>query len=247
MKLKNKTVVMTGGASGIGRATVLKLAAEGARVLLCDINEEGANETIAGASGGLVEFVPVDLADLASVDTCASECLSRTGDKIDILINGAGWDRGIPFKQNTDDFMDKVIAINLAGPIRLTHRIFRAMTENGGGKIVSVASDAGRVGSSGEVVYSAAKGGIIALTKALAREGARYAINANCVCPGPTDTPLFHTNPDRLKEALVKAIPFKRLARPDDIAGAILYFAEPASDYVTGQVMSVSGGLTMVG
>ena len=247
MQFKNKTVVMTGGASGIGRATVLKLAAGGARVLLCDINEDGANETIAAAMDGLVEFVQVDLADLAAVDACASECLARTGDKIDILINGAGWDRGIPFKDNTDDFMDKVIAINLAGPIRLTHRIFKAMTENGGGKIVSVASDAGRVGSSGEVVYSATKGGIIALTKALAREGARYAINVNCVCPGPTDTPLFHLNPDRLKEALIKAIPFRRLAQPDDIADAILYFAGPASDYVTGQVISVSGGLTMAG
>ena len=143
--------------------------------------------------------------------------------------------------------MDKVLAINLAGPIRLTHAIFKAMVETGGGRIISVASDAGRVGSSGEVVYSGAKGGIIGFTKALAREGARYKITVNCVCPGPTDTPLFHANPGRLQEALLKAIPFKRLAKPEDIAGAILYFAGPTSDYVTGQILSVSGGLTMAG
>jgi 2-hydroxycyclohexanecarboxyl-CoA dehydrogenase len=247
MQLKNKTIVMTGGASGIGRATVLKLASEGARVLLCDINEAGAKETASMAKGGVVETVKLDLTDMKSVEACADECLKRAGNKVDILVNAAGWDQGIPFKDNTDDFMDKVIALNLAGPIRLTHRIYRSMCENNAGKIISVASDAGRVGSSGEVVYSAAKGGIIALTKALAREGARYKINVNCVCPGPTDTPLFHTNPDRLKDALLKAIPFKRLAAPDDIANAILYFAGPTSDYVTGQILSVSGGLTMAG
>jgi 2-hydroxycyclohexanecarboxyl-CoA dehydrogenase len=248
MQLKNKTVVMTGGASGIGRATVLMLAAEGARVIVCDINEAGAKETIATAKGGPVEFIKVDLADLASVDACGKEAIKRTGGKIDVLVNGAGWDQGIPFKDNSDAHMDKVLAINLAGPIRLTHRIFKAMIEaGGGGKIVSIASDAGRVGSSGEVVYSGAKGGIIGFTKALAREGARYKITVNCVCPGPTDTPLFHMNPEKLKAALINAIPFRRLADPKDIAGAILYFAGPSSDYVTGQILSVSGGLTMAG
>ena len=252
MLLKNKTVVMTGGASGIGRATVHALAREGARVLLCDINDAGAAETIklaqATGTGGPIEFLKVDLGDLASVEACAKEALARTGNKVDILVNGAGWDRGIPFKDQDNAFMDKVLAINLAGPVRLTHAIFKAMAENGGGgKIVSVASDAGRVGSSGEVVYSAAKAGIIGLTKALAREGARYKITVNCVCPGPTNTPLFDANPEKLREALLKAIPFKRLAEPADIANAILYFAGPTSDYVTGQILSVSGGLTMAG
>lgn len=247
MLLKNKTVVMTGGASGIGRATVIALAAEGARVVICDINESGAEETIKMAKGAPVEFIKVDLGELASVEACGKEALKRTGNKVDILVNGAGWDRGIPFKDQTNDFMDKVLAINLAGPVRLTHIIFKSMVENGSGKIISVASDAGRVGSSGEVVYSAAKAGIIGLTKALAREGARYKINVNCVCPGPTDTPLFDANPEKLKQALLGAIPFKRLAKPEDIAGAILYFAGPTSDYVTGQVISVSGGLTMAG
>lgn len=247
MLLKNKTIVMTGGASGIGRATVQAMAAEGARVLLCDINETGAAETIKMSTGGPVEFIKVDLGDLASVEACGQEALKRTGNRIDILVNGAGWDRGIPFKDQTNDFMDKVLAINLAGPVRLTHIIFKSMVENGAGKIVSVASDAGRVGSSGEVVYSAAKAGIIGLTKALAREGARYKINVNCVCPGPTNTPLFDANPEKLKQALLGAIPFRRLAEPSDIAHAILYFAGPHSDYVTGQILSVSGGLTMAG
>jgi 2-hydroxycyclohexanecarboxyl-CoA dehydrogenase len=247
MLLNNKTVVLTGGASGIGRATVLMLAKEGARVLLCDVNAAGAQETIKMAGSAAVEFIPLDLADGASVDACAKEARARCGDSVDVLVNAAGWDRTQPFVEATQDFIDKVMGINLLGPVRLTRALFPAMTKAGGGKIVFVASDAGRVGSLGETPYSAAKGGIIGFTKSLAREGARFRITVNCVCPGPTDTPLFHANPERMREALLKAIPFKRLAQPDDIAGAILYFAGPTSDYVTGQILSVSGGLTMAG
>jgi 2-hydroxycyclohexanecarboxyl-CoA dehydrogenase len=247
MLLKNKTVVLTGGASGIGRATALMLAKEGARVLLCDVNAAGAEETIKMAGGAPVEFIALDLTDGASVDACAREALKRCGDRIDVLVNAAGWDRTQPFVEATQDFIDKVMGINLLGPVRLTRALFPAMSKAGGGKIVFVASDAGRVGSLGETPYSAAKGGIIGFTKSLAREGARFRITVNCVCPGPTDTPLFHANPERMREALLKAIPFKRLAQPDDIAGAILYFAGPTSDYVTGQILSVSGGLTMAG
>jgi 2-hydroxycyclohexanecarboxyl-CoA dehydrogenase len=247
MQLKYKTVMMTGGASGIGRATVLMLAREGARVLLCDVNEAGASDTIKMADGAPVEFLKVELTDGASVDACAKAALDRSGGKIDVLVNAAGWDRTQPFVQADQAFLDKVLGINLLGPVRLTRAVFPAMTASGGGKIVYVASDAGRVGSLGETPYSAAKGGIIGFTKSLAREGARHKITVNCVCPGPTDTPLFHANPDKMKEALLKAIPFRRLATPDDIAGAILYFAGPTSDYVTGQILSVSGGLTMAG
>ena len=247
MQLNNKTVVLTGGASGIGRATVLMLAKEGARVLLCDVNAAGAEETIKMAGSAAVEFIPLDLADGASVDACAKEALERCGGSVDVLVNAAGWDRTQPFVDATQDFIDKVMGINLLGPVRLTRALFPAMTKAGGGKIVFVASDAGRVGSLGETPYSAAKGGIIGFTKSLAREGARFRITVNCVCPGPTDTPLFHANPERMREALLKAIPFKRLAQPDDIAGAILYFAGPTSEYVTGQILSVSGGLTMAG
>jgi 2-hydroxycyclohexanecarboxyl-CoA dehydrogenase len=247
MLLKYKTVMMTGGASGIGRATVLMLAKEGARVLLCDVNEAGANETIKMAQGGPVEFVRVELTDGASVDACAADALKRAGGKIDVLVNAAGWDRTQPFIEADQAFLDKVMGINLLGPVRLVRALFPAMIQGGGGKIVFVASDAGRVGSLGETPYSAAKGGIIGFTKSLAREGARHRITVNCVCPGPTDTPLFAANPERMREALLRAIPFRRLASPEDIAGAILYFAGPTSDYVTGQILSVSGGLTMAG
>ena len=247
MLLKHKTVVMTGGASGIGRATVLMLAAAGARVLLCDVNAAGAQETIALSGGGAVDYISLELTDGASVAACASEALARTAGRIDVLVNAAGWDRTQPFIEADQAFIDKVLGINLIGPLRLTRALFPAMIDHGGGKVVFVASDAGRVGSLGETPYAAAKGGIIGFTKSLAREGARHKITVNCVCPGPTDTPLFHANPERMREALMRAIPFRRLATPEDIAGAILYFAGPTSDYVTGQILSVSGGLTMAG
>jgi 2-hydroxycyclohexanecarboxyl-CoA dehydrogenase len=246
MLLKNKTVVMTGGASGIGRATVLMLAREGARVLLCDVNEAGANETI-GMAGGGVEFIELDLADGVSVDSCAREALTRAGERVDGFVSAAGWDRIQPFAEAPQEFIDKVMGINLLGPVRLTRALFAAMVRTGGGKIVFVASDAGRVGSLGETPYAAAKAGLLGFTKSLAREGARHRITVNCVCPGPTDTPLFKAFPESMKEALLRAIPFRRLATPEDVAGAILYFAGPTSDYVTGQILSVSGGLTMAG
>jgi 2-hydroxycyclohexanecarboxyl-CoA dehydrogenase len=166
---------------------------------------------------------------------------------VDAIVNAAGWDRIEPFVNNTPEFMNKVMQINLMGPITLTQALLPTMIQAGSGKIVNVASDAGRVGSMGETVYAAAKGGMIAFTKSLAREMARYQIHVNCVCPGPTDTPLFHAQPDKLKEALIKAIPFKRLAMPEETANAILFFASEDSNYVTAQIMSVSGGLTMVG
>jgi len=247
MLLKYKTVMMTGGASGIGRASVLMLAKEGARVLLADVNEAGANDTIRLADTASVEFLKLELTDGTSIDACAKEAIARTSGRIDVFVNAAGWDRTQPFIEADQGFLDKVLGINLLGPLRLTRALFPAMIQNGGGKIVFVASDAGRVGSLGETPYSAAKGGIIGFTKSLAREGARHKITVNCVCPGPTDTPLFHANPERMREALLRAIPFRRLAQPEDIAGAILYFAGPTSDYVTGQILSVSGGLTMAG
>lgn len=248
MDLDSKTLLITGGASGIGRATVLVLAGQGAHILLCDQNEAGARETIAMAGGDAkIEFIKVDLADGPSVEACAATALERAKSGLDALVNAAGWDKLQPFVEATPEFIEKVIAINLTGPIRLTRAIFPHMLEKGAGRIVFVSSDAGRVGSLGETPYSAAKAGLIGFTKALAREGARAKITVNCVCPGPTDTPLFDTNPEKLKDALLKAIPFRRLAQPKDIADAIAYFVRPGSDYVTGQVLSVSGGLTMAG
>jgi len=250
MNLAGKTVIVTGGASGISRATSRLAAKAGARVIIGDLNETGGRETVAEIEreGGKASFLMLDLTVPASIDSFAEAARALAGGRIDGLVNGAGWDRVEPFIKNAPEMWERVIAINLMGGVRLTQTIVRGMTESGGGKIVNVASDAGRVGSSGETVYAAAKGGMIAFTKSLARESARYKVNVNCVCPGPTDTPLFHAQPDeRIKAALIKAIPFRRLAQPEEIGDAILFFLSGRSDYITGQVLSVSGGLTMVG
>jgi len=167
--------------------------------------------------------------------------------RIDILVNAAGWSDIQPFIDNSPDYIDRVIAVNLGGPVHLTQALLPPMIAAGKGKIVNVSSDAGRVGSGGETVYAAAKGGTIAFTKSLAREVARHAINVNCVCPGPTDTPMLATRPEKLREAFIKSIPFRRFAKPQEIADAILFFASSRSDYVTGQILSISGGLTFAG
>jgi 2-hydroxycyclohexanecarboxyl-CoA dehydrogenase len=248
MKLDGKTALVTGGASGIGRATVLELARSGATVICADLNAEKgmtlANE--AGKTNYKVEFLAIDLADPASIRRSAAEVLKRHP-RIDILVNAAGWNDIQPFMENPPGYMDRVIAINLSGILHLTQALLPPMIAAGKGKIVNVSSDAGRVGSSGETAYAAAKGGVIAFTKSLAREVARHSINVNCVCPGPTDTPMLQSRPEKLKEAFLRAIPFRRFAKPEEIADAILFFAGPRSDYITGQVLSVSGGLTLAG
>ena len=248
MSFQGKTALVTGGASGIGKATVMELARGGATVICADVNaEKGATlQREAAATNFAVEFVAVDLADPGSIRRCAADVLQRHG-SIDILVNAAGWNDLQPFVDNPPDYMDRVVAVNLGGTLHLTQALLPAMIAAGKGKIVNVSSDAGRVGSSGETTYAAAKGGVIAFTKSLAREVARNGINVNCVCPGPTDTPMLQSRPDKLKEAFVRAIPFKRFAKPQEIADAILFFASPRSDYVTGQVLSVSGGLTFAG
>jgi 2-hydroxycyclohexanecarboxyl-CoA dehydrogenase len=248
MRLDGQTALVTGGASGIGKATVMELARNGAKVICADVNaEKGAElKREAAASNFHVEVVAIDLADSGSVRRCAAELLQRHP-RIDILVNAAGWNDIQPFLQNAPDYMDRVIAINLGGLIHLTQALLPAMIAAGKGKIVNVSSDAGRVGSSGETTYAAAKGGVIAFTKSLAREVARHSINVNCVCPGPTDTPMLQSRPEKLKEAFLRAIPFRRFAKPQEIADAVLFFASPRSDYITGQVLSVSGGLTFAG
>jgi 2-hydroxycyclohexanecarboxyl-CoA dehydrogenase len=244
-EMQGRSVIVTGGASGIGRATVLLLAREGAQVYIGDIDEAGGRET-AAATSGAAEFLPLDLADPASIEAFAAAVHTRAG-RVDGLVNGAGWDRIQPFMENPPEMWDSLIAINLMGAIRLTRAILPPMIEAKAGKIVNISSDAGRVGSTGETVYAAAKGGLIAFTKSLAREMARHKLNVNCVCPGPTDTPLFRRQPERMQDALTRAIPFRRVAQPEDIAEAVMFFVGPRSDYITGQVLSVSGGLTMVG
>ena len=246
MEMQGQTVVVTGGASGIGKATAFLLAREGARIFIGDIDKAGGRAAAAeGAAEQLaIEYLPLDLTDAASIDAFVAAVYQQT-ERVDSLVNGAGWDQIQPFLENPPEMWDRIIAINLMGPVRLTRGILPPMVAARSGKIINISSDAGRVGSTGETVYAAAKGGLIAFTKSLARELARYQLNVNCVCPGPTDTPLFQRQPERMKEALTRAIPFRRIAQPIEIAQAVLFFASRRSDYITGQVLSVSGGLTM--
>lgn len=248
MSEPKQLAVVTGAASGIGRATASALAAQGARLIVADINAEAGERAAAElrAAGHEAEFLAVNLTDAASIAAFA-ETVQRKHGAVDVLVNAAGWGRTAPFWEGTPEFWQQVVALNFVGPMTLTKALLPAMMERARGKIVNVASDAGRVGSLGETVYSGAKGGLIAFTKALARETARYRINVNCVCPGPTDTPLMAAVPDKVKDALTKAIPMRRLGKPQEVADAIVFFSGAGADYVTGQVLSVSGGLTMVG
>lgn len=252
MDLKDMHIIVTGGASGIGRATALLLAGQGAHVFVADIDAAGGQRVVAeAASRGLaMNFVALDLTDAASAQACVVS-VRNAAPRIDGLVNAAGWDKVEPFMDNDPLLWDKLLAINLLGPIRLTRHVLTHMTEAKAGKIVNISSDAGRVGSMGETVYSACKGGTIAFTKALAREMARYKINVNCVCPGPTDTPLLHAQTSdwamRIKEGMTRAVPFRRMAEPVEIAQSIAFFLGPGSNFITGQVLSVSGGLTMAG
>jgi len=247
MNFKGKVAVVTGGASGIGRAAVQGFASHGATIVFIDLNEAGAKETISlvEQAGGKAAFQRLDITDNAAVTAFAAQVQQDFG-KADILVNVAGWDIQEPFMNNTPEFWDKVININLMGTVRMCRAFLPQMIEAKAGVIVNTSSDAGRVGSSGETIYSGAKGGVIAFTKSLAREMARNMIRVNCVAPGPTDTPLFRQAPEKLQEALIKAIPMRRLGKPSDIANGMMFFASDYAEYVTGQVLSVSGGLTMV-
>jgi 2-hydroxycyclohexanecarboxyl-CoA dehydrogenase len=243
MDLTDKIALVTGAGSGIGRATARALAEVGATVVVTDIDEAGGRATCDEIGAG-ARFVPLDVADRGACRAVAADIEGEFG-RLDVLANVAGWDIIQPFVDATDEFMDRVIEINLKGPINLTKALIPALTASGSGRIVNVASDAGRVGSTGEAVYAGAKGGVIAFTKSLAREMVRNQIRVNCVCPGPTDTPLFAAMDDKMRQALERAIPMRRLAQPSEIADAIVFFASDRSSFVTGQVLSVSGGLTM--
>jgi 2-hydroxycyclohexanecarboxyl-CoA dehydrogenase len=248
MELKDKVIVVTGGASGIGKATVQVLAAQGATVHIGDLDAAGAERVVKEHTGaGSVAATALDLAAAESVKSFAAAVLAAHG-RVDGLVNAAGFDKVGPFIKNDPELWERLVAVNLLGAMRLTQLVLPSMIEAKGGKIVNIASDAGRVGSMGETAYAATKGGLIAFTKSLAREMARYQINVNCVCPGPTDTPLFNAQASEgLREALISAIPFRRLGQPDDVAQAVRFLIGPNAGFVTGQVLSVSGGLTMVG
>jgi 2-hydroxycyclohexanecarboxyl-CoA dehydrogenase len=243
---------VTGAGSGIGRAIALAFAGTGAIAVAADLDTDGAAATAAQAaadgSPGSVVPLPVDVTDADSVVALARSVGDDLGTP-SVIVNCAGWDRTAPFLSSTPEFADKVVAINYLGQVHICQAFLPAMVEAGrGGRIVNIASDAGRVGSSGETIYAGAKGGVIAMSKSLAREMARHAITVNVVCPGPTDTPLFRSGVDEnLKQALIRAIPLRRLAQPAEIAAAVLFFASDEAAYITGQVLSVSGGLTMAG
>ncbi|MBI2964480.1 MAG: glucose 1-dehydrogenase [Deltaproteobacteria bacterium] len=244
--LESKVVFVTGAGRGIGRAIATRLAAESAKVAIADIDEKTAGETAAAIGKGAIA-VRIDVTDGASVRAAVAETERRLG-PIHALVNNAGWDKVEPFVKSEESTWDKVIAINLKGPILCARAVLDGMIQRGAGKIVSISSDAGRVGSSGEAVYSAAKAGVIGFSKTLARELARYHINVNVVCPGPTNTALFREiagNNPKLMDALKRAVPFGRLGEPDDLAGAVAFLASADADFITGQTISVSGGLTM--
>ncbi|TSA17072.1 MAG: SDR family oxidoreductase [Betaproteobacteria bacterium] len=248
MRLNGKTAVITGAASGIGRATAETLAQAGAHVLLGDIAVEAGEQVAAAirASGSGADFVRLDVTDLGSIEAFKGAAY-KLRPHVDIVVNVAGWGKAEAFVKNSPEFWRKVIDLNLLGPIAVTRAFLDAMIEHKAGKIVTVSSDAGRVGSLGESVYSGAKGGAIAFTKSLAREMARFNINVNCVCPGPTDTPLLAAVPEKIREAFVRVTPMGRLAKASEIADAVLFFASDRSAFVTGQTLSVSGGLTLAG
>jgi 2-hydroxycyclohexanecarboxyl-CoA dehydrogenase len=253
-KLKDKTVIVTGGAGGIGGATCRRFAAEGAKVAVFDMNLDAAQKVADGikASGGIAAAFKCDITDRTAVDTAVAATLAQFG-PIDVLVNNAGWDVFKPFVKTVPDEWSKLIAINLTGALHMLHAVLPGMVERNAGRIVNIASDAARGGSSGEAVYSACKGGLVALSKTLAREHARHNITVNVVCPGPTDTALLAgvaegaRDPAKLIEAFRSAIPLGRLGQPDDLASAIAFFGSDDASFITGQVISVSGGLTMHG
>jgi 2-hydroxycyclohexanecarboxyl-CoA dehydrogenase len=250
-RLIGKVAIVTGAAQGIGRAIASRLADEGAKVALADIQLDSAQRAASEIRAGGASAIAVAL-DVTRLDdaVAAADRVERELGPIDILVNNAGWDVLMPFVETTPDLWDKVIAINYRGVLNCCKAIAPRMQARGSGKIISISSDAGRVGSSGEAVYAGCKAAIIGFSKTLARELAANHINVNVVCPGPTDTALLKTamaGREKVLDAMARGIPFRRLGQPSDLAGAVAFFASPDSDFVTGQVLSVSGGLTMAG
>jgi 2-hydroxycyclohexanecarboxyl-CoA dehydrogenase len=252
--LAGRVAIVTGAGSGIGKAIAQRLALEGAIVGVLDKNAAAAADTARdiAAAGGKAHVRCVDIVDLPAVQA-AVQALEADAGPIDVLVNNAGWDKAAAFLASTPQLWKQLIDINLYGPIHMHYAVLPGMVARRRGRVVNIASDAGRVGSSGESVYSACKGGIIAFTKTLAREHARHDIQLNVVCPGPTDTPLLRSFADdgeagaKLIESLTRAIPMRRLGQPQDYPGIVAFLASDDAAYITGQVISVSGGLTMQG
>jgi 2-hydroxycyclohexanecarboxyl-CoA dehydrogenase len=244
MRLEGRTALVTGGASGIGAATARRLAAEGAEVVVADLDLDGARAVVGELDG---RAVAMDVADVASV-RAAVDAIGH----VDVLVNNAGTDRFAFFLHTDPELWDFVLGVNLRGTLAVTHAVLPSMHARGGGAIVNVASEAGRVGSQGSAVYSAAKAGVIGFTKAIARESARFGVRCNAVAPGPIETPLLNSAPEqlgelgvRLKQGMVSATAMGRIGEPDEVAAAIAFLASPDAAYITGQTLNVSGGLSM--
>jgi 2-hydroxycyclohexanecarboxyl-CoA dehydrogenase len=252
--LVGRTAVVTGSGSGIGKAIALRLGAEGMVVGVFDLNAEAAAGTVAEitAAGGRAAAQIVDITDYPAVVAAVDAFEAEIG-PVQVLVNNAGWDRPTSFVTTKPDFWKKVIDINLYGPIHMTHAVAGRMVERKFGRIIFIASDAGRVGSTGEVVYSACKGGTIAFAKALAREVARAGVLVNSVCPGPTNTPAMDAfagtgeQGQKIRDALTRSVPLGRIGEPEDYPGMVAFFASDDAGYITGQTISVSGGLSMHG
>lgn len=251
---RRKVAIVTGAGSGIGRAIALGLASEGCQTAIFDLNESAARETVELAAGqnGKVFACAVDITDYSAIVAAVSN-LERTSGGIDILVNNAGWDQASPFLKTSPELWQWIIAINYIGPLNLHHAVLPGMVSRSRGKVVNIASDAGRVGSSGEAVYAGCKGAIIAFDKTVARELARSNIQINTVCPGPTDTPGFRTfagggeTAAKIVDGLSRSMPMRRLGQPDDYPGMVAFLASDDVNCITGQAISVSGGLTMHG
>lgn len=252
MRLSGKTALVTGGGRGIGRAIALGLAGEGAAVAVLDVLGDAA-QAVCGeieSLGVKALALPADLTRRADVVRAVEAAISQFG-QLDVLVNNAGWDKVEPFLESDEATWDRILAINFKAVLYTCKAVLPHMVGRRSGKVINIASDAGRVGSTGEAVYAGAKGAIIAFSKTLAREMARSGVTVNVVCPGLTDTPLFHEirgqseKNAKVLEAITRAIPLGRIGQPEDVAGAVVYLASPAASFVTGQTLSVSGGLTM--
>ncbi|WOC13238.1 SDR family NAD(P)-dependent oxidoreductase [Gordonia sp. MP11Mi] len=251
--MSNRVALVTGGAQGIGEGISRRLGVDGFKVVVADLNLEVAQQTAEAivSEGGIAIAVSMDVTDTAAVRSAIEQITTELG-PIEIAVNNAGWDDFMKFLDTTEQFWDKILDINFKGALRVNHTVVPGMVERGFGRVINIGSDAGRVGSSMEAVYSGAKGGIIAFTKTLAREVATKGVTVNTVCPGPTDTPALRKfadnsgqDADKVLGGMTRAVPMKRLAQPADIAAAVAFFASDDTGYITGQTLSVSGGLTM--